>query len=92
MTDEELDAAIIKLFPDWPWGDDVPMPSTDFNDGMPLILAEGVDFSRNTAPGGWDGEGSTWWAFCIPDREGAYSDSLLRAGMLALLKRYGVTK
>lgn len=37
LIGEELDAQVIRALPEWPWLDDVPQPSTDPADGLPLI-------------------------------------------------------
>ena len=33
----ELDAAVLRALPDWPWLDDDPQPSSDYTDGGPII-------------------------------------------------------
>ena len=57
MDDEHLDEAIVALFPRHDWADDVPMPSTSWADGGPLLEQEDIGLDRNFAPGGWDGAG-----------------------------------
>lgn len=91
MDDEQIDAAILARFPNYAWEDDVPMPSTCWGDGGPLLEQEDICFDRNYAPGGWDGAGAIWRAYWRgrghPDFGEATADTMLRAGMLAILRK-----
>ena len=87
MDDDQIDAAIEARFSTRAWSDDVPMPSTSWEDGGPLLDQENIEFDRSYADGGWGGGGAIWRASWRGSRDAvaAFSDTMLRAGMLAIL-------
>lgn len=87
MDDDQIDAAIVARFPTLAWSDDFPMPSSSWEDGGPLLEQEHICFDRSYAAGGWDGEGAVWSAYWRGPQDSvvAYGDTMLRAGMLAIL-------
>lgn len=89
---DQLDATIVALLSGrHSWDDDVPMPSSCWADGGPLLEAEEICLDKLYSPGGWDNRGGTWrayWRGQNGELAEGIGGTMLEAGMRAIVAKH----